>query len=105
MREPGAATFLRNLSTSTSLNFTRQQDNCEIRLPFPLPSSVGIGPNDYRQPKDNKGAPMGFWRKDRKQAANKALWVESLPIDTSDWTQVLSACLGKMVAIQTACGE
>ena len=31
--------------------------------------------------------------------------LEGLTIDPSDWFQVFSACLGKMMAVQTACSE
>ena len=48
---------------------------------------------------------MKFWGKHKKQEQKETLWLEKLPIDTGDWTQVFSACLGKMTAIQTACGE
>ncbi len=47
---------------------------------------------------------MGFFKffnKTRKQQ----LWIEGLGIDTKDWKYVFSACLGKMMAIQTACSE
>jgi len=36
---------------------------------------------------------------------NHEFWIEDLNIDTGNWFQVFSACLGKMMAIQTACGE
>ena len=48
---------------------------------------------------------MKFWGKHKKQDQKEPLWLEKLPIDTGDWMQVFSACLGKMTAIQTACGE
>ena len=48
---------------------------------------------------------MKFWGNHKKQDQKEPLWLEKLPIDTGDWTQVFSACLGKMTAIQTACGE
>ncbi len=44
---------------------------------------------------------MKFFHRNRKQE----LWIERLNIDTGNWLQVFSACLGKMMAIQTACGE
>ena len=48
---------------------------------------------------------MKFWGKHKKTKQEETIWLEKLPIDTGDWTQVFSACLGKMTAIQTACGE
>ena len=48
---------------------------------------------------------MRFWGKDRKQDNRKNIWIEHLNIDTENWFQVFSACLGKMIAIQTACSE
>lgn len=33
------------------------------------------------------------------------IFPDRLSIDTGDWQQIFSACLGKMMAIQTACGE
>ena len=48
---------------------------------------------------------MRFWDKDRKQDNRKNIWIEHLNIDTGNWFQVFSACLGKMIAIQTACSE
>ena len=48
---------------------------------------------------------MKFWSKHKKPDQNETLWLERLPIDTGDWNQVFSTCLGKMTAIQTACGE
>ena len=51
---------------------------------------------------------MKFWDffgKNKKQESNEPIWIECLSIDTGDWNQVFSACLGKMTAIQTACGE
>lgn len=48
---------------------------------------------------------MRFWSKDKKQDNRQKIWIENLDIDTEDWFQVFSACLGKMMAIQTACSE
>lgn len=48
---------------------------------------------------------MKFWSKGRKPDNKKKIWIEHLNIDTGNWFQVFSACLGKMTAIQTACGE
>ena len=52
---------------------------------------------------------MGFFKKNRKKDQGKSekesVWIESLPLDAGNWNQVFSACLGKMTAIQTACGE
>lgn len=48
---------------------------------------------------------MRFWKKDRGRDNGKNIWIERLNIDTENWLQVFSACLGKMIAIQTACGE
>ena len=38
---------------------------------------------------------MRFWGKDRKQDNRKNIWIEHLNIDTGNWFQVFSACLGK----------
>ncbi len=52
---------------------------------------------------------MSFFKKDRKQDIKKDskqdIWIERLNINVGNWFQVFSACLGKMMAIQTACGE
>lgn len=48
---------------------------------------------------------MGFWGQDIKPDSRHNIWLEHLNIETGNWLQVFSACLGKMVAIQTACGE
>jgi len=48
---------------------------------------------------------MKFFDKIRKQDSKKTIWIEHLNIDTGNWFQVFSACLGKMMAIQTACSE
>lgn len=48
---------------------------------------------------------MGFWNKNKKQDSRKDIWIEHLNINTQNWFQVYSACLGKMMAIQTACDE
>ena len=48
---------------------------------------------------------MRLWGKDQKQDNRKNIWIEHLNIDTGNWFQVFSACLGKMIAIQTACSE
>lgn len=39
---------------------------------------------------------MRFWGKDRKQDNRKDIWIEQLNIDTGNWFQVFSACLGKI---------
>ena len=44
---------------------------------------------------------MRFWGKDRKQDNRKNIWIEHLNIDTGNWFQVFSACLGKMIAIKS----
>lgn len=43
--------------------------------------------------------------KKEKEVERKELFVGSLNIDLRNWFQVFSACLGKMMAIQNACGE
>ena len=48
---------------------------------------------------------MRFGEKDGEQDKGKNIWIEHLNIDTENWFQVFSACLGKMIAIQTACSE
>ena len=48
---------------------------------------------------------MKFWEKDGEQDSGKNIWIEHLNIDKENWFQVFSACLGKMIAIQTACSE
>lgn len=48
---------------------------------------------------------MNFFNKGTKQNDNQEIWIERLSIDTSDWFEVFSACLGKMIAIQTACSQ
>ncbi len=48
---------------------------------------------------------MKFFNKGQKQDSKQDIWIECLDIDTGDWFQVFSACLGKMMAIQTACSE
>lgn len=39
------------------------------------------------------------------KVARSETFIGALPIDTSNWLHVFSACLGKMMAIQNACGE
>ncbi len=48
---------------------------------------------------------MNFSSKKEAPNGQKELWLDCLNIDTEDWSHVFSACLGKMMAIQTACGE
>lgn len=48
---------------------------------------------------------MFFWGKKRSRQVGETSWVEALGIDTDDWSQVFSACLGKMTAIQAAFGD
>lgn len=43
--------------------------------------------------------------KEKKQEERKEIFVGNLEIDTGSWFQVFSACLGKMMAVQNACGE
>lgn len=40
-----------------------------------------------------------------QQNSQQDSWIERLTIDKGSWFQVFSACLGKMMAIQTACSE
>lgn len=44
---------------------------------------------------------MGFFSSD----GNRNLWIERLAVDTGNWFHVFSACLGKMMAVQTACSD
>ena len=44
---------------------------------------------------------MGFL----SDAGNRNLWIERLAVDTGNWFHVFSACLGKMMAVQTACSD
>jgi len=49
-----------------------------------------------------------FGKRRERQAdkpAAQELWLQQLSLDYSDWKQLFSACLGKMMAIQTACSE
>lgn len=48
---------------------------------------------------------MFLFRKPKKQVPTQASFLDRLGVDTKNWSQVFSACLGKMMAIQTACGE
>jgi len=48
---------------------------------------------------------MNFFKRNKKQNSKQEIWIERLNIDTGNWFQVFSACLGKMMAIQTACSE
>lgn len=48
---------------------------------------------------------MRFFGKGGRRDSKQELWIERLDIDTGNWFQVFSACLGKMMAIQTACSE
>lgn len=48
---------------------------------------------------------MRLFRKKEKQTEQKKLWLEELELDTSSWFQVFSACLGKMLTVQTAFAE
>ena len=48
---------------------------------------------------------MRFWGNGRGLDNEKEIWIERLGIDTGNWFQVFSACLGKMIVIQTACSE
>lgn len=48
---------------------------------------------------------MNFFNKVKKQNSKQESWIEHLNIDAGNWFQVFSACLGKTMAIQTACSE
>ena len=48
---------------------------------------------------------MNLFRKAKKHEEKQKFCVESLPIDMGSWRQVFSSCLGKMMAIQTACSD
>lgn len=48
---------------------------------------------------------MNLFRKAKKHEEKQKFCVESLPIDMGSWRQVFSSCLGKMIAIQTACSD
>jgi len=43
--------------------------------------------------------------KEKKQVEWKEIFAGNVEVDTSSWFQVFSACLGKMMAIQNACGD
>lgn len=48
---------------------------------------------------------MKLFSRKEKRYNERDNFIDQLGIDTGDWHQVFSACLGKMVKIQTACGE
>ena len=48
---------------------------------------------------------MRLFHRERKHGRRQETFLDGLHIDTGNWFQVFSACLGKMMAIQTACGE
>jgi len=48
---------------------------------------------------------MKLFHKNKKENHRQEIWIERLGIDTGSWFQVFSACLGKMMAVQTACSE
>lgn len=48
---------------------------------------------------------MRLLGKDRSKDNNQEIFLDRLNIDKGNWFQVFSACLGKMMAIQTACSE
>ncbi len=48
---------------------------------------------------------MKLFRREKKRDHKQETFIDGLAIDTGNWHQVFSACLGKMMAIQTACGE
>lgn len=48
---------------------------------------------------------MKLFHKDKNHDHKQENFIDRLHIDTGNWFQVFSACLGKMMAIQTACGE
>ncbi len=48
---------------------------------------------------------MKLFNKDKSHDNKQDPFIARLNIDTENWFQVFSACLGKMMAIQTACSE
>lgn len=44
-------------------------------------------------------------KENKKLESDQKYWIEELDVDTNNWFQVYSACLGKMVTIQNACNE
>ncbi len=48
---------------------------------------------------------MKLFRKDNIHDHTPKTFIDPLNLDTQNWSQVFSACLGKMMAIQTACSE
>ena len=48
---------------------------------------------------------MRLFGKRKEEPAQEKPWIEALELNTSSWFQVYSACLGKMLTIQKACGE
>ncbi len=46
---------------------------------------------------------FGKFKKDKGESGES--YLDTLSFDHSDWVEVFSVCLGKMMAIQTACGE
>ena len=48
---------------------------------------------------------MKLFHKKQKNQKEQEPFISRLSLDTQNWRHVFSACLGKMMAIQTACAE
>lgn len=48
---------------------------------------------------------MQLFHRNKKHGRKPEPFIDRLAIETENWLQVFSACLGKMMAIQTACSE
>ena len=48
---------------------------------------------------------MGIFQRTKKKETTQESFIDGLDLDRGNWFQVFSACLGKMMAIQTACSE
>ncbi len=48
---------------------------------------------------------MGIFHRTKKKETTQGSFIDGLDLDRGNWFQVFSACLGKMMAIQTACSE
>lgn len=48
---------------------------------------------------------MRLFRREKKRDHKQEAFIDGPAVDTGNWRHVFSACLGKMMAIQTACGE
>lgn len=48
---------------------------------------------------------MGIFHRTKKKETTQGSFIDGLALDRGNWFQVFSVCLGKMMAIQTACSE